>query len=61
MALEERGRLQGSTDTLQPVKVTVLELQKIPKSKASVLQEAYIKTTALGQTEKSPLLPASSP
>lgn len=28
MALEERGCLQGSADTLQPVKVTVLELQK---------------------------------
>lgn len=28
MALEEWGCLQGGTDTLQPVKVTVLELQK---------------------------------
>lgn len=45
MAFEERGCLQGSTDTLQPVKVTVLELQK-NQTKLSALQEAYIKTAA---------------
>lgn len=60
MALEERGCLQRSADTLQPVKVTVLELQKKPKSKPSAFQETYIKPTALGQTGKSPQHPASS-
>lgn len=56
MALEERGRLQGSADTLQPVKVTVLELQKKKneKPKMSALQEAYIKTAAWSRQESHP-------
>lgn len=51
VALEERGRLQSSTDTLQSVKVTVLELQK-RKRKPSVLQETY--AVCMGRQESRP-------
>lgn len=57
MALEERGRLQGSADTLQPVKVTVLELQKKKQRKTQDVSTAgsLHKNCCMEQTGKSSL------
>lgn len=57
MALEEWGCLQGSTDTLQSVKVTVLELEKEETQAVSAAGNLH---GLHGQTGKSPL-PACPP
>lgn len=55
MAPEERGCLQGSTDTLQPVKVTALELQKTKNNKQAVSTAGSLcKNCWMGWTGKSP-------
>lgn len=61
MALEERGCLQGSTDTLQPVQVTVLELQKKPQIQGMSVAGNLHKTHCTGADRKVTPVPSILP